>query len=292
MTVVLPTYDSSKVTARSLTPNQLGTELSSTFTTATLPINVDDFTRTGFSFDFGVTNESERGLGLAPRIPFTTATANATGTSETATTWTLTLTTDQTSIPSNAVGSLHGVNAAAPSAWSGTTVIPSDIFDALGRGYFFPTINSSNSAWVQTGSVFSLIWNFDFHTDYFDSFTPFPNIERPQWTIVNDPLWNGLMQFVLTLQLDNVSVTAITFAGNTHDWHAGAMGMPPRARGRVVHDFVTGRPYMSDQAVADGYRDGIMVHPDSFDPSDPTEDAPFTPPPSEGVVDDDVSDLE
>ena len=293
MTVVLPTYDSTKVTARSLTPNQIGTDDTTTFTERALPINADDFSRVGFSFDFGVTNESERGLGLAPRIPFTTATANGAGTGETATTWTLTLATDQSSIPGT-VGTFHGVNAAAPSAWSGTTNIPTNIFGASGRGYFIEQMNNQAASWTlnTTTSLYDLIWNFDFHTNYTDSVGQTAVVARPQWTIVNDPLWNGLMQFVLSLQLGNVSITAITFAGNTHNWHAGAMGMPMRARGRVVHDYVSGQPYMSDEAVADGFRGGIMVHPDSFDPSDPTEDAPFTPPPGEGVVDDDVNDLE
>ena len=290
MVVTLPAYDSTKVTARSLTPNQVGTELSSTWTDTALPINADDFTRVGFSFDFGVTNESERGLSLAPRIPFTTATDDLAGTGETATTWTLTLTTDQASIPSS-VGSLHGVNTVAPDPWSGTTNIPSSIFTTAGTGYAVEVIGASSSSWTQTGSVFSLVYNFDFHTDYTDS-SDGSVVERPQWTIVNDPLWNGLMQFVLTLTIGNVSITAITFAGNTHNWHAGGMGMPMKRRGRVVHDFITGQPYMSDTAVRDGFRDNVMVHPDNFDPSDPLEESPFTPPPGEGVVDDEVDDLE
>ncbi len=291
MAVTRPAYDSTKVTARSLTPNQVGTELASTWTDTALPINVGNFTRLGFSFDFGITTESERGLNLAPRIPFTTATDDPAGTGETATTWSLTLTTDQASIPSS-VGSLHGDNAAAPSVWSGTTNVPSDIFDQTGNGYFIETITSTSSAWVQNGSIFELVWNFDFHTNYVDSVGTTTTIERPQWAIVNDPLWNGLMQFVLTLQLNNVSVTAITFAGNTHNWHAGAMGMPMRRRARVVHDFISGQPYMSNTAVRDGFRDNVMVHPDNFDPSDPLEESPFTPPPGEGVVDDEVDNLE
>ena len=49
---------------------------------------------------------------------------------------------------------------------------------------------------------------------------------------------------------------------------------------------------MSQEATEDGYLDGIMVHPDNFDPADPLDTDPFTPPPGEGVVDDNLIDLE
>jgi len=70
------------------------------------------------------------------------------------------------------------------------------------------------------------------------------------------------------------------------------MGFPFDKRGRVVHDYITGQPYFSIEAIKDGYRDGIMVHPDNYDPDDPLDTDYYTPPPGEGSVDDDITDLE
>jgi hypothetical protein len=35
-----------------------------------------------------------------------------------------------------------------------------------------------------------------------------------------------------------------------------------------------------------------MVHPDNTDPADPLEENPWTPPPGEGVTDDEIIDVE
>jgi hypothetical protein len=51
-------------------------------------------------------------------------------------------------------------------------------------------------------------------------------------------------------------------------------------------------PYLSDEAVMDGFIDNVKVKPSSFDPDDPKDHNPFIPPPSEGVVDDDLVDIE
>lgn len=70
-------------------------------------------------------------------------------------------------------------------------------------------------------------------------------------------------------------------------FHTGSQDFPLARRARVVHDFVGGFPYLSDEAVADGFREGVMLHPRSFDPKDrPSE---FVPPPGEGVTNDEVS---
>ena len=278
------------------TAGQLGTSQAAVdFSSASFPVSVTRDIDIGISFDFGVTNEPERGLALAPRIPFTAGTNDLAGTGETATTWTLTLSTSETAFPGGIFFmTLHGVIAATPAVWCGSTNTPSANVVTSGVTYLIAFITSVDSEWVQNGPTFDLVFNFDFLTNYNESVgNPGPLVERPQWSAVNDPLWNGLMQFVLTgSNAGSVELTAATFAGNTHDWHTGMIGAPMRARGRVVHDFITGQPYMSDIAVRDGFRDNVMVHPDNFDPSDPLEESPFTPPPGEGVVDDEVDNLE
>lgn len=288
--VVLPTFDSTKVSSLNLTPDQLGTSGSGVdWADASFPVSVTPTRDLGFSFNFGITNDSERGLALAPRIPFTTATDDLAGTGETATTWTLTLATTRTSLPLG-TAILYGITSTAPSVWSGSANTPTLNIAATNTAYIIETFGLVDSAWVQNGSVFDMVFNFDFHTNYTQAVGG-AAIERPQWSIFNNSLWGGLVQFIMTRDSTAISITGITFAGNAHDWHTGGMGMPKR-RGRVVHDYITGQPYMSNIAVQDGYRDNVMVHPDNFDPSDPLEDSPFTPPPGEGITDDEIVDLE
>ena len=292
MAVTLPTYDSSKVTSTSLNPNQTGRDSGSTWTEDVTPINLSASRTIGFSFDFSINNESERNLALAPQIPFTTATDDLAGTGETATTWTLTLLTTVRDLDTVQDVSLYGIAAAAPSAWSDSNLASANLA-AVDTAYLIETVTGSSSTWVPVANdIHNLVWNFDFHTNYTQAVGG-AVIARPQWTTINNPLWNGLMQFILG-PLSNGVMTfgTITFAGNTHRWHTGASGMPHDRRARVVHDYITNQTYMSDEAVADGYRHGIMVHPDNFDPVDPIEDNPFTPPPNEGVVDDDIIDPE
>jgi len=70
-------------------------------------------------------------------------------------------------------------------------------------------------------------------------------------------------------------------------FHTGQIGAPMRKRCRVRHDPKSGFPGLSDEFVKDGYREGMMVLPDSWDPEDRTGQD-FYPPPNEGVVDDEV----
>ena len=58
-------------------------------------------------------------------------------------------------------------------------------------------------------------------------------------------------------------------------------------KARVRHDPKSGFPGLSDEFIDDGYREGMKVLPESWDPEDRTGQD-FFPPPSEGVVDDEV----
>jgi hypothetical protein len=75
-----------------------------------------------------------------------------------------------------------------------------------------------------------------------------------------------------------------------YGFNTGFHGNYRGRRGRAVHDFKSGLPYLTDEAVADGFLEGVMVHPDSYDPKDP--DPTYVPPSGEGTADDEVSNLE
>ena len=67
-----------------------------------------------------------------------------------------------------------------------------------------------------------------------------------------------------------------------------------KRKARAVHSYKSGFPYLSDEAVPDGFTDGIMMHPDDYDPIDPVAQGrgDYVPSASESVVDDEVTDLE
>jgi hypothetical protein len=73
-----------------------------------------------------------------------------------------------------------------------------------------------------------------------------------------------------------------------NSFHSGQIGVPMRKRTRVRHDPKSGFPGLTDEFIKDGYREGMMVLPESWDPEDRTN-MDFFPPPSEGVVDDEVA---
>lgn len=111
--------------------------------------------------------------------------------------------------------------------------------------------------------------------------------------------WRGRMAmmvavvpFLSSTDLYSLEATSgwATLEVDQHSFHTGGMDFPHHRRGRVVHDYKMGYPYMSDESVADGYLEGVKVHPDSWDPKDPTPT--YVPPTGEGVADDDVTDLE
>ncbi len=286
MAVTLPTYDTRHVETTTATLSQQGTDTSGTWADASFPFTLSaSTTYMGLTFDFSVTTESERSLLLAPRIPFTNVTDDLAGTSETDRYWTLTLTTSNTSIPSQNFP-LTGLFVAAPGLWSSGN-LPSTLTNDIA----LTTIASSSSEWTLNGSTYDFVFQIDFNASFaVDGVTTTHVFAK----LVNDPAWNGRLLFAVRgtpTSTPQFVVTGATFSGLTNGWHTGAMDMPNR-RGRVVHDYITGAPYMSDEAVQDGFRDGIMIHPDNWDPDDPKDRDPWVPPPGEGVVEDEIVDLE
>jgi hypothetical protein len=244
----------------------------------------------GFSYDFGVSNESEQGLSLAPRRPFTNATNDLAGTGETPEVWTLTLETLNTN-PESVSAQLCGVTTHTPSAFS-TGNDPYTLSTTAGSSFLISTVSLVSSNWVAIGNTYNLVFELDFTADYTDSVSG-DTVSSPIFAAVNDSQWTGLIQFFLIPSAFwTVSILSATFAGRVLNWHTGFIGAKMDVRGRAVHDYKTGQPMMSQEAVEDGYLDGILVHPDNYDPADPLDTDPFTPPPGEGVVDDNIIDLE
>jgi hypothetical protein len=283
MPVTLPSYDETKVLSTSLTPSQIGlsTAPGVYVDLSGLPGQLNTGVYMALSYDFSINNDAERGLALGPRLPFTAATDDLAGTGETATTWDLTITAV---VPAPFVFTVVGLTSHTPPIFS----------DGNDPHTYIVTEGASFvvALDVITATSTSSTTSIDFHSNYLETVTG-ATITRPFHDMVNDPLWNGLFQFAIVPVSGITSgVTAATFSGNTHRWHTGSPNFPLDRRARVVKDYITGQTYLSDEAVPDGYRDGIMVHPDNYDPPDPLDTDSYTPPPGEGVVDDDVIDVE
>ena len=290
----MATYDPTNAPSLSLTPSQLGSSpvANSTWTERTFPFTSSASIAPGFSYDFGVANDSEQGLALAPKRPFTNATNDLAGTGETPEVWTLTLNTTELA-PNTFSANLYGVITHTPSAFS-TGNDPYTLSTTAGSSFLISIISIiTPDNWVLNDSGFyDMVWELDFMEDHTDSVSG-ATVSSPIAATINDSAWNGLLQlFLIPSTFWSVSITGATFVGRTIDWHTGFIDAKMDVRGRAVHDYKSGQPMMSQEATEDGYLDGIMVHPDNFDPADPLDTDPFTPPPGEGVVDDNLIDLE
>ncbi len=287
----LPSY-SNKVVSTSLTPNVFGRTLVAFVwsESSDFPVTASAGATPVFNFDFGVSVDSERALALAPRIPFTNVTADLAGTGETDRYWTLTFTTTLTTPASSAA--VYLVSDPDPDLPSSSNLIDLSLTPSA---YIIKDLSISDSEWVLNGTTYDLVFELDFNSSFttIDGTTVTNAIHK----IVNDPVWNGRIQVFFDLTaLENVSITALTFAGLTQPFHSGQMGLDIARRARVVHDYISGTPYLSDEAVTNPWTGGaagnIPVHPSSADPEEQRRHHPYTPPPGEGVVDDDIPDVE
>ncbi len=125
--------------------------------------------------------------------------------------------------------------------------------------------------------------------------------ESNLFRVIKDSLWAGKMNISLDWSGDGVgigifavklSLPLLPFGLNmqTFPRHTGWVDAPNRKRTRAVHDYTMGYPALSDEFVQDGFLEGIMVHRDSWDPKDP--EPTYVINPLEGVVDDEIVDLE
>lgn len=259
-----------------------------------LPVTVTKFDEVGLTFDFGF-SYNNGGILLSPDLPFTHVADPIAGIASRP--WTLTITTNLTT--RSAIVNIYMVLNPQPwtTANSPYTARAGNLAD---ESILIEKLTTLSSSWVQNanGSTWDLIYEFDFDTlgsAYLGSYTnfPMPASIHPFRDIISQPDWNGLFQFHLDAGgAIAMAITSATFSGEVASFHTGFMDQPMGIRGRAVHCYITGQPYMSHEAVEDGYRDGIKVHPDNYDPADPLDTDYFTPPPGEGVVDDEIPDVE
>ena len=295
--VLLPTYDE-KVVSISKTPSVFGLVVTESFSplpawqeASSFPFTVSSIPSSlqyygVFNFDFGVTLDSEN-RALAPTIPFTNVTSDLAGTGETDRYWTFTLGTTEASTNSDTI--IYMVSNPSSELPSLTNVIkPSMTPDP----YIVQSLQSSDAAWVLNGSVYDITISMDFNATL--TTVGGTVVTNAIHKIINDPKWNGRVQIFVGPFSVAASFTATfaTFGGLTQTWHTGGIGLDINRRARVVHDYVSGFPYLSDEAIADPWRDGIMVHYSSADPDEKRKHYPYVPPPQEGAVEDDIPKVE
>lgn len=243
----------------------------------------------GFTFDFNVSVDSERSLALAPTIPYTIFTGDLAGTGEVDLPWTLTFVSNHQA----AIGfRLFVMAEAAPALFSSTHF--ADVTNDPAP-YLYATYTSSSSVWgiPKFGGNITLTIPLDFDATLAPQEHDGSDTKNAITRIVRDPNWNGRLQvFMIADDSGAGTISSATFVGPVVPFHTGQIGLDLNRRARVVHDYIGGFPYLSDEAVADPWRDGVMVHPDSSDPDEMRKRHPFVPPMSEGVVDDDIPKVE
>jgi hypothetical protein len=258
-----------------------------------LPITLTRSDEPGFTLDFGY-RYNDNGFPLAPALPYTSPADPIAGIA--AKVWTLTVETSLTS--TSKIPKFYMVLDPKPWGDSEPTTRTDRTNDL---SMLVERLLQTSETWVlnANGTTYDLVWEFDFLTtgdNYLhsnDTFTALSSSIRPFHDLVNSPNWNGTMKFHFDADAPiTMTINAITFTGEVRDFHYGTMSQPMDVHARAVHCYITGQPYMSHTAVQDDYRDGIMVHPDNYDPADPLDTDYFTPPPGEGVVEDEIPDVE
>lgn len=260
-----------------------------------LPQTQTKFYEVGITFDFGFSTSGD--LLLAPSLPFTRPADALRGSA--AEPWTLRLETSLT----NPVTVLNLYMVLNPQPWttanSPYTCRAGNLADESVK---IEQISNTSDAWElnANGSTYDLVWEFDFDTSareagWYGSYTLdyiSPDI-HPFRDLISDSSWNGTLQFhIFAGGAVSCAINAASLTGEVQEFHTGFMNEDINKRSRAVHCYITGQPYMSHEAIEDGWRDGIMVHPDNSDPADPLDTDYFTPPPGEGVVDDEIPDVE
>ncbi len=285
-----PTFEEPPVSATLI---QAGSYNGSTWTEGTVTsagainpnISWSDTQNIGYTFDFGISTESERGLNLAPLIPYTDVNSDLAGTSETDRPWGFVIAMATT----RRTFTLYVENNPAPELFS-TSNPP--VASGTPSPLLYQTYTNTDLVWTVFGSNYNLEIPIDFSTT--NTTVAGTSVSNGINKLVRDPLWNGRIQFFLVLG-ESVTISTVasgTFLGRVVPFHTGQMGLDIHRRARVVHDYINGYPYLSDEAVEDPWREGVMVHAASADPVEPRRHHSYIPPISEGVVDDDIPDVE
>jgi len=283
-----PTFENSLTVA---TLEQTGDSTSGVWAEQTLDFPLGDLSATrnyGVTFNFGVSVEGERSLNLAPSIPYTDVNSDLAGTSEADRPWNLLIPTTLLA-PSNAI--LYVTSESTPEIFNSTTQLAET--SASPAPYLYESYTTLSSEWT-TYSLFNL-YALLIPLDFSKTLTPVGGspVTHAINKLVRNPLWNGRLQFFLTTTGTSAQINPSTlFVGPTVPFHTGQMGLDIHRRARVVHDYINGFPYLSDEATEDPWREGVMVHSSSTDPTETRRHNPYVPPAAEGVVDDDIPNVE
>jgi hypothetical protein len=257
-----------------------------------LPVTLSRGNEPGITIDFGY-RYNDAGFPMAPALPYTAPADAIAGIA--AKPWTLTIETSLTATSSRPVFYM----VLDPQPWTGNTNTPRTNRDA-DESLQIERLLLASDTWVlnANGSTYDLVWEFDFlitADNYLTSAggVPGPATVRPFFDLINSPKWNGLLQFHFDAGAAiNMAINSVSFTGEVLEFHYGTMSQPMDVHARAVHCYITGQPYMGHIAVRDDWRPNVMVHPDNYDPADPLDTDYFTPPPGEGVVDDEIPDVE
>lgn len=246
-----------------------------------------NFTNPGFTFNFGVNLDSERSLNLAPTIPYTDVNDDLAGTSETDRPWTLSIVAASNTF---VAFTLYVMTEPAPVLFASTSHVAHTTNTPA--PYLVETFTSASSVWslFLSGALMTIPIDFSTTLTPVGGTSTTNSINR----IIRDPLWNGRLQFFITTSDNTVNTTigAASFVGQVVPFHTGQMGLDVKRRARVVHDYINGFPYLSDEAVEDPFREGVQVHFSSADPVELRRHFTYVPPASEGIVDDDIGEVE
>ena len=141
--------------------------------------------------------------------------------------------------------------------------------------------------WTGVGTVFTTFLG--------NTAATLANLETMRLRYWGSALWSGRMAFTLeaagfasAIKFNGASAvgTAPTLTVVETAFHTGRVGEPFEGRSR--HCPRSGLPLRTDHAIEDGYRRGLWVRQQSWDPRDELEERQYYPSPDEGTHDDEV----
>lgn len=288
----MPSLDSAYYSTASLTPELISADDSLLFLWteyASFPVTWGESSFgtnwLGLSFSFTYSQDAE-GHPLAPSLPFTRPADSISGMA--ALPYTLTLGTGITSLAglSSDRWTLYGLYQNTQTIFSSTNPISS-----LPASQQLTLVSSQLITEYLTlnGSTYDLAFSWQFPDDF--TLGSGGTVDGPFSKMTNHPAWNRRLQFWAFHDVaSHITVTSATLSGPQYRFHSGAWDPPGRTRTRAVHDYKTGEPYWSHEAVRDGYRENTRLHPWNWDPQDPGVTG--VPNPNERRVEDEIDSLE
>ncbi len=235
-------------------------------------------------YDFGVTLDSERSLGVGVPNFYTQASQSLY--------FTLTLPTNLTSIPDNLQIQYYMTPPVTTGARRRTGITTARAFGDGTRASThlqeIVTYDTTSSVWVLNGSTYDITIPFDFNTQFGD------HSQDSIQTLSKTPTWDGRLNITLVLE-DGEGWTINVPSDYSGGFWVGQFvpfntGWDGRSGyvGRPVNDMKTGLPAFAEELVEDGYRDGVWTVASQWDAIDPRDVREVVFPDDEGTRKDDV----